>query len=218
MKRSLAVVVLSLATLALAATPATADHSWNGYHWAGSGNRSPVVVDKTAANDQADKFDVAAAVTEWRALNTPMQPVMGSTGPVEVIAKKGSAQWIGLAQVSLSGGHIVAGRVTLNSMYYNAYTAAEWDYVVCQELGHVWGLDHVDEIFGNADQGTCMDYTNNMAQNNTPNGHDAEELNAIYAHADSSGGGSPPNCKNPNKPGCQNPQGKWVTVHVFWAR
>ena len=225
MKKALIITACALALVAAAAVPAGADHAWGGYHWAGSGDRSPAVVDKTAANDPARKFNVSAAVQEWRQLNTPMQPVVASSGPVEVVVKNGSAQWIGLAQIGVSGGHITAGRVTLNSLYYNSYTAAEWDYVVCQELGHIWGLDHVDETFGNADQGTCMDYTYNMAQNASPNQHDASMLNSIYAHADSGsggggggGGGGGPDCnRNPSHPKCQRAV-KWITVHAFPAR
>ncbi|MEX2556209.1 MAG: hypothetical protein WEB06_11315 [Actinomycetota bacterium] len=223
-RRGIAVAVIALSMVAVAAMPAAADHSWNGYHWAGVGDRSPAVVDKTAGGDPLGRFEVPAAVDEWAALNTPMQPVSASSGPVEVLAKRGSAQWIGLAQIQVSGSHITSGRVTLNTLYYNSYNAAEWDYVVCQELGHIWGLGHVDEDFNNPDQGTCMDYTDNMAQNAAPNQHDAQELNAIYAHDDggSGGGGGSggPNCdKNPNKPPCQGARdGQWITVHVFWAR
>ena len=143
MRRSLVIATVALALVAAGAIPAGADHSWGEYHWAGVGDRHPAVVDKTAAGDPSGKFDVPAAVAEWAALDTPMQPVVASSGPVEVVAKKGSAQWIGLAQISVSGGHITAGRVTLNTLYYSSYDAAEWDYVVCQELGHIWGLDHV---------------------------------------------------------------------------
>ena len=39
-------------------------------------------------------------------------------------------------------------------------------YHRCHELGHAWGLPHRDEIVGNPDLGTCLDYTikpqNNM--------------------------------------------------------
>lgn len=222
LRRALAIAVAALALVAVGIAPASADHAWSLYHWPGTGNRTPIVVDKTAGGDPSGKFDVPAAVAEWAALNTPMQPTTGTSGPVEVVAKKGSAQWIGLAQISVSGDHITAGRVTLNTLYYNAYNAAEWDYVVCQELGHIWGLDHVDVNFSNADQGTCMDYTNNMAQNNTPNQHDTQQLNAIYGHDDGGsgggGGGGGPDCnRKPNHPACQR-NARWITVHVFPAR
>lgn len=56
---------------------------------------------------------------------------------------------------------------------------------MCQEVGHTFGLDHQDEVFGNANLGTCMDYTNNPETNQHPNLHDYEQLEAMYAHLDS---------------------------------
>ena len=54
--------------------------------------------------------------------------------------------------------------------------------VSCQEVSHAFGLDHQDEVFTNADPGTCMDYSNNPVPNQHPNPHDFEQLAAIYRH------------------------------------
>lgn len=206
MLRSSAVLVAAFSALMLAAAPAQANHVWGdsdgdgvGYHWA-SGNRSPGVVNKVSSS--RTKFVVPAAVDEWAALGTPIQPQNASTGPIEVVAKNGSARWYGLAQISVSGGHITKGKVTLNTLYYNSLTASEWDHVLCQELGHLFGLDH-----NRGSNTTCMNDTILTAPQ--PNAHDKEQLNTIYAHADggsssSSAGGRPGN-------------GQWITVHVFWA-
>ena len=56
---------------------------------------------------------------------------------------------------------------------------------MCQEVGHTFGLGHVDENFNNANQGTCMDYTSYPQTNQHPNAHDYEELGIIYGHLDS---------------------------------
>jgi len=59
--------------------------------------------------------------------------------------------------------------------------------VVCQEVGHTFGLDHQDEVFDNANLGTCMDYTNDPdgpPSNLHPNTHDYDELALIYSHSD----------------------------------
>src|SRR3990172_7216762 len=56
---------------------------------------------------------------------------------------------------------------------------------MCQEVGHAFGLDHQDENFNNANLGTCMDYTSSPGTNQHPNGHDYAQLEAIYAHLDS---------------------------------
>ena len=66
---------------------------------------------------------------------------------------------------------------------------------MCQEVAHDFGLDHQDEIFNNANLGSCMDYTNdpdgglggavnNDPSNEHPNAHDFAQLETIYAHLD----------------------------------
>ena len=68
---------------------------------------------------------------------------------------------------------------------------------MCQEIAHTFGLDHQDEIFDNANLGSCMDYTNDPdgglggavnddPSNEYPNAHDFEQIETIYAHLDSS--------------------------------
>jgi hypothetical protein len=104
-------------------------------------------------------------------------------------ASYGNNGWLGLAQIWVaSGGHITRGVVKVNDFYYSMpkYNNATWRaMVVCQEVGHVFGLDHQDE--SGADFHTCMDYANNPdADNMHPNTHDYEQLAAIYAHRDSS--------------------------------
>jgi len=73
---------------------------------------------------------------------------------------------------------------------------------MCQEIGHTFGLDHQDEDFGNADLGTCMDYSNNPGPNQQPNDHDYQQLDEIYEHLDggSSGGDEPRNKGRGKKP------------------
>ena len=59
---------------------------------------------------------------------------------------------------------------------------------MCQEIAHDFGLDHQDENFNNANLGSCMDYTSDPdgpPSNEHPNLHDFEEIEAIYAHLDS---------------------------------
>jgi hypothetical protein len=56
--------------------------------------------------------------------------------------------------------------------------------VVCQEIGHTFGLDHQDEDFTNPNLGTCMDYTSDPSTNQHPNQHDYDQLESIYAHLD----------------------------------
>jgi hypothetical protein len=95
--------------------------------------------------------------------------------------------WLGLAQIWVtSSGHITRGTVKVNDTYFNTpkYNTTIWRAsVMCQEIGHTWGLDHQDE--SGADFHTCMDYaTNPDADNTHPNRHDYEELALIYSHVD----------------------------------
>ena len=151
---------------------------------------------------------LGAASADWSVSSVLDAPVVaGKTnakncrpvnGRVEVCdSKYGNNGWLGIAQVWVSGQHIAQGTVKLNDTYFNAgkYNTPAWRrFVVCQEVGHTFGLDHQDETFDNPNLGTCMDYTDDpdgtaKAQlgNLLPNAHDFEELAVIYGHADASG-------------------------------
>jgi hypothetical protein len=100
----------------------------------------------------------------------------------------GVTGWLGLAQVWVDGSfHIYQGRALLNDSYSSSWTPAYRQFVMCQEVGHTFGLGHQDEVFSNPNLGSCMDYTsaplfppNNLALNQ----HDHDQLDAIYAHTD----------------------------------
>ena len=115
------------------------------------------------------------------------------TGTVQVCnTTYGNNGWLGVAQIWVSGLHITKGSVKLNDTYFNTatYNKTEWrNLVLCQEVGHTFGLDHQDETFSNANLGTCMDYTSNPLgppDNEWPNKHDFDELAIIYGHTDGS--------------------------------
>jgi len=76
--------------------------------------------------------------------------------------------------------------------------------VTCQEIGHTFALDHQDEVFGNANLDTCMDYTNNPVSNQHPNQHDYDQLESIYADGGKKGkdDGGPGGGCNPKSPKC----------------
>ena len=115
-----------------------------------------------------------------------------TSGRVEVCSYKyGYRGWLGLAQIWLTGSHITQGIVELNDSYYSlsTYNKPEWRrMVMCQEIGHTFGLDHQDENQTNPNLGTCMDYTNNPLgppSNEHPNAHDYDWLaDPIYKHTD----------------------------------
>lgn len=196
-------VALSVAALGVgaAASPAAASHSWGGYHWARTANPFTLKLGDNVSAEW-DSYLVTAA-SDW-SQNTSGNPlnatvVAGTTRPKSCKAQNGHVEvcattygnngWLGLAQVWLtSGGHIVKGVAKMNDTYYSLpkYNTPAWrGAVMCQEIGHTFGLDHQDE--SGADLGTCMDYASNPDADNThPNTHDYEQLAAIYSHLDSS--------------------------------
>ena len=202
----------------LASSPALAIHSWSVYHFP-SDNLTPMVTGETSLADVGD------VVADWAGLGTKFQPAHAAsgTGDIKVVAKRGNPNWIGLAQIKIdSAGHILEGKVTLNSAYANYNngngTANIWKHVLCQEVGHILGLQH--------DGGdTCMnDAFETLGMYTGPDIHDAEQLNLIYGdHVDVAGGTSDPDdgaggpdCnKNANAKKCRTGAGQWITLHVL---
>jgi len=105
----------------------------------------------------------------------------------------GNNGWLGLASINLTGGtHITQGSAKMNDTYFNTATynnTNEREHVMCQEVAHTFGLDH--QSTDGSSQNSCMDYFSNTGANagstlsTTPNAHDFDELNIIYAHLDS---------------------------------
>lgn len=183
----------------------SANHSWNGYHWARTSNPFTVKLgDNVSSAWDSILVTTSSDWSQSTVLNTTIVP--GGTSPrscrptngrVEVCnARYGNTGWLGIAQVWVSGSHITQGTVKLNDYYFDQpkYNTTAWrNLVSCQEVGHTLGLDHQDETFDNTNLGTCMDYTNdpdgsinNQLDNEHPNRHDYDELVTIYTHLDSS--------------------------------
>lgn len=192
---------LAAATLASGAlaSSAVAGHSWGNYHWARTANPFTIKLGDNVSSAW-DSY-LRGASSDW-SVDTAGNPV--NTTVVAGLAKNkqcrptsgraevcnglyGNNGWLGIAQIWVSGSHITQGAVKVNDTYYNTptYNTPIWRaMVVCQEVGHIFGLDHQDE--SGADFHTCMDYADNPDADNThPNRHDYEQLATIYAHLDS---------------------------------
>ena len=191
-------LTLGLGAVLAVSAPTQADHSWGGYHWARTSNPFTLKLgDNVDSTWDGILQTTSADWSQSQVLNTTI--VAGSTRPRTCKATTGMVQvcnasygnngWLGIAGISITGGtHITKGYVKLNDYYFNqpAYNTTAWrNLVSCQEVGHTFGLDHQDENFDNANLGTCMDYTSNPATNQHPNNHDYAQLEAIYAHLDS---------------------------------
>ncbi len=225
--RTLISAIIAALGLLTVVTVASADHAWSVYHWP-SDNLSPTVVDRTTS----PLYDVPAGVLEWANLGTSVQPQMTTSNNKGDIKIKESVirstSYLGLAGVYLDGdGHITRAEVVLNTrllveLYDPNAREAVADHVLCQEIGHILGLDHNrdgDDTGGWPDN-TCMNDQGHLGEYTSPNSHDTEQLNAIYGHSDanSDGGEGGPDCsKNSNAKKCRSGNGQWIIVHVFWA-
>jgi hypothetical protein len=199
-------VALTALTFTLIASTASATHSWGGYHWARTANPFTLKL----SDNVTSTWDAYLATTssEWShstVLHTTIvagqanpkncRPTVGQVAVCN--SKYGNTGWLGIASISITGGtHITQGSVKVNDTYFSSatYNTPAWrNLVMCQEVGHTFGLDHQDTTFDNTNLGTCMDYTNDpdgtvyhQLSNEQPNQHDYEELAYIYQHLDSS--------------------------------
>lgn len=194
MKNWITAAAAAVLLTAVFAGTASASHSWNNYHWARTAN--PFTIRVIDANTPTWDTHLNAAIADWDA-STVLDVVRESgnedkrcravAGKVKSCnGKYGQNGWLGLAQIWLNGGHISQGTAKMNDTYfsmpqYNDPTKRQ--HVMCQELGHDWGLGHQDE--SGADLNTCMDYSNAL-DNPDPNSHDYQQLVTIYgSHLDS---------------------------------
>lgn len=201
----LLVVLTAVLSVGAFGLVAQATHSWGGYHWARTANPFTLKLGDNVTSAWEGYLNEAS--TDWSAslvLDTTV--VSGLTNPkncravngrVEVCnSKYGNNGWLGIASIWASGNHITQGTVKLNDTYYNTpyYNTPAWRrLVMCQEIGHTFGLDHQDEAFNNVNLGTCMDYTSDpdgtladpdQLSNGHLNDHDYAQLETIYAHLD----------------------------------
>jgi hypothetical protein len=196
--------LLTLGTVSLAASvfvsTAAANHSWGGYHWARTSNPFTVKLGNnltggiwpgilsTSSTDWSKSSVLDTVIVAGNSAQRRCKPTLGRD---EICNNTyGNNGWLGVAQIWLASGtlHITQGTVKVNDTYFNTstYNTTAWrNLVMCQEVGHTFGLDHQDENFNNANLGTCMDYTNNPSTNQHPNQHDYDELAIIYSHLDS---------------------------------
>jgi len=191
--------------LASSTTIANATHSWGKYHWARTTNLFTLQLGDNLTTAGDWKTYLREASTQWstsqvldttvgNSSNSSCGPVLGR---VEVCnSAYGSNGWLGIASIwATSGFHITQGTVQLNDTYFadEKYNTPSWRrLVMCQEVGHTFGLGHQNERFNNVNLGTCMDYTNAPdgggsygLPNLTPNKHDYDQLVKIYSHKDS---------------------------------
>jgi hypothetical protein len=198
-------LTVMMATYALVPTPTAASHTWSNYHWQRTSSAMrQIPIRRFHSAAWLPRY--ATAYADWRkAAMTKVRPIQGSTGgarnPCPFAAGQitscdgsyGNTGWLGLASIFVgSGGHITQGTSKVNNTYFNkaAYnTVAFRQSVLCQEIGHNFGLGHVNEVFGNRNVGSCMDYTSRPQgggtfgpSNEHPYAHDYALINSKHTH------------------------------------
>ena len=182
---------------ALAAFPVAVDasHSWGNYHWARSSNPKTISVIDSMTSSWDDNLNIANS--DWN--SSSVLNVVRESGSTTTSTRRncrpvagkvrscnytyGRTGWLGVAQIWASGSHITQGTAKMNDTYLasSSYSETARQHVICQEIGHLWGLDHQDE--SGADLNTCMDYADAL-DNPHPNAHDYQQLESIYSHLD----------------------------------
>ncbi len=190
-----------------AAAPLVAGHSWNNYHWERDANAiSPPVVDFTTG-EWAQSNRVQQAVNDWNQsmyINSPYVRGSGSNTACPIVGGEihvcnhtyGDIGWVGIASISVSRGrnpHITGGVSKMNDTYYAVpfYDNDVWrQLVMCQEIGHDYGLGHQNEDFRTNTTDSCMEYTRTpTAIDKTADAHDYQQLQTIYTHSHGGDGG-----------------------------
>ena len=259
-RRATAITVAVLLGLLLV-TVASADHQWGRYKW-----KSASPVELTIGDNVTAEWDahLGVAIADWDAsdvltlsevpggVGADVENCTPATGKIEVCNYDyGDNGWLGIASIWIAKGKdIVKANARMNDHYFvndgnYSVDADNWrQLVMCQEIGHDFGLGHQDEDFDNAPLGTCMDYTVNPLTDADihPNAHDYEQLTAMYGGGDGGGngggngrgGGKPSFAPNPDAgefgravgydaSGRANVfeqdlgNGQKVLTHVFWT-
>lgn len=254
-----AVLIATFAILAAFPTTTSANHQWGTYHWARTSNPFTLKVGNNVSSNWTSAFNTS--ISDWSQSSVMNLSAVSGTagrrckmvaGTIQVCNDRyGNNGWLGLASINITGGsHITQGSAKMNDTYFNTSTynnPNEKLHVMCQEVGHTFGLGHTSE--DGSSQNTCMDYFSNTGANagstlsTHPNSHDYDMLSLMYAHLDTtttigfaaSGPGNSSNAgdgENPNDWGMlirQSANGRSSTyekdlgnghkqiTHVFWT-
>src|SRR5262249_49275357 len=143
-------IFLVLISFAMFQSATFANHQWGKYHWGRKSNPFTVKLGNNVSSGWSSYLNTASSdLSKSSVLDTSI--VSGGTnstcnptaGRDEVCnGSYGSTGWLGVAQIWLYDhrGHISQGTVKFNDSY--SMNTAEKQHVVCQEVGHTFGLDH----------------------------------------------------------------------------
>ncbi|MCJ8190738.1 reprolysin-like metallopeptidase [Sphingomicrobium aestuariivivum] len=221
------------AVLAAGTAVAGTGHQWGDYLWGSPGNKPTLTLRHKFADATASKWmpyyltGANDALTKWNddarspltlnelgeATHTTSSACNPRSGEITVCSDEyGTNQgWVGIANIWASGTSITQATARMNDSYYEYSTFYDTDgqrqFVVCHEIGHTFGLGHLDTNFNNANLESCMDYTSNPEgppDNRDPGPVDWEVLTSatMYGPVGDGGGDPPPEEEPPTtKPG-----------------
>ena len=197
MSNKIGIWALALIFCGLIAGDARAGHDWNNYHWANKNTAILLKVVNSTTRDwpltqTLDKWSASLGYTQVFTFGIDRDDTSRKarkrcsavSGQMRVCnAAYGYNGWLGLASIYLDAeGHITRGTAKVNDSYSSYWAInGEKNHVMCQEIGHVFGLGHTSE--NGSVQGTCMDYSSDPSSQ-WPNAHDFEMLAGIYVHFD----------------------------------
>ena len=210
---------LTFCLLSVFTVGANAENTWGSYHWARMENPFTLLVIDSMTTDWDTELNTA--ITEWSSSEVLNLEVASENdkknirkrcpmkdGQIRVCnAQYGFNGWLGLATIGIdSNGHIQLGTAKMNDSYANYWAIeGEKNHVVCQEIGHLFGLGHTSE--DGSSQGTCMDYSSDLSSQ-WPNLHDFVTLAEMYSHEDTFNSYDEGTSDDTGGDGCNAPPGK----------
>ena len=194
-RRRVSTAFVAAAIAISAPVGALADHQWSSYHWNRDGV-DPLVLTigdnhQNASGNWSDLL--GKTIGDWATFGGAYFKVMaGTPGASDIESYNdnyGDTGWLGIASISVTRGknkHIVTGSSKVNEFYitlagYDGFDEAiEWQHVLCQEIGHTYGLDHnrIGDAGGSPDD-TCMNDEERPLRFGTPNIHDTAQLDIL---------------------------------------
>jgi len=169
--------------------PFVGDNTTNNWKTDGTGGLKLTMVN---ALDDLWQQEFTDALNDWEngdpdtlTLTTQRVAVDNGCAPEDGVMKVCNGNykengWLGINEMSLSGGKIISSVAKMNEFYLHNADYDKRRYTMCHEIGHGFGLPHTDEQFNNADQGNCLDYTNNPSANLRPGKVNFERLKELY--------------------------------------
>ena len=204
-----------------AAAVAGTGHQWGNYYW-GTLGQSPTLTLRHKFSDATKAKWMPLYLTgsensfdEWN--SDPQSPlILNDLGEDntkdnmtcdpragEILVCSGeygnNTGWVGIAQIWPSGNNITRANAKMNDSFYEYdpfyNNAGQREFVMCHEVGHTFGLGHLDEGFNNTNLGSCMDYTSNVfgpPDNSDPGQVDWDVLNSATMYGSGGGGTTDP--------------------------